>query len=258
MTPAVSRGLGEQQLAPTAHPALPESASDLWLVPSERDRAARASTQHQPLTDAAARYRAEDYPSALRLASSPGLRNAPLAAYAKYYQGLAQLKLGQIAEARRTFEDLLDGKPAGYLAVGAALAAGEAAETAGDYAAAVKIYARLAHDKHSVSDDVLDRLGRSALKAGEPLRATEAYLQLFYEFPLTAAGAAAAGPLETLKPHIRRTSYQADLGRAQMLFGARRYADARAAYASFRHALSGDERELADLRIAESDFHLRN
>src|SRR5688572_30287449 len=255
MTPAVSRDIHEQQLAPTAHPALPQNASDLWLVPSERDRAARASSQHQPLTEAAARFRADDYHNALRLASSPALHKTPLAPFARYYQGMSQLRLGQTAEARRTFDALLDDKPAGYLAVGAALAAGEAAEAAGDYPAAAKLYARLAGDKHTVSEEVLDRLGRAALAAGENVRATDSYLCLLCVSRLALAGSPAAGHPETLQPCTSRPSYREDMGRAQGIWGARRYAEAKAAYQSFSHAVSGDERGVADLRIAESEFH---
>ncbi len=42
-----------------------------------------------------------------------------------------------------------------------------------------------------------------------------------------------------------------------MLFGARRYSDARAAFQAIVGETSGDDRELAELRIAESDFFLR-
>ena len=52
-------------------------------------------------------------------------------------------------------------------------------------------------------------------------------------------------------------SYKADLGRAQILYGARRYPEARAAFASLQGQVSGDDRELVDLRIAECDFFLK-
>ena len=41
------------------------------------------------------------------------------------------------------------------------------------------------------------------------------------------------------------------------MFGARRYADARSAFQDIRGQVGGDDRELADLRIAESDFFLK-
>ncbi len=258
MAPAGARSLARHQLAQTLHPSLPENPSDLWLVPSEHDRAARASPQHRPLTDAVQRYQAGEFDAVLRLASSPTLRETPLAAYAEYYTGLAQLKLSQIPEARRTFDPLLNRKPAGYLPIAVALAAGEAAEAAGDNAAATRLYGQLATNKLAVSDDVLDRLGRAALASGDRRQAAQAYVRLHYEFPLTPAGVAASAQLEALKDLITRTGYDGDIGRAQMLFGARRYGEARAAFDAIRSSLRGDAKELADLRVAESDFHLRN
>ena len=246
------------KLTPTAHAALPDNASDLWLVPSESDRSTRGASQYEPLAEAITRYRAGDFGAAARLASNPSLAGTPLAGYAVYYTGLSYLRQKQTEEARRTFARLLDMKPAGQLAVAAALASGEAAELAQDHAAAVRIYSRLADDKQTVSDEVLARLGRASLAANDRARAAQAYLRLYYEYPLTTAGAAAAGQLEKLSDQLTRRGYEADLGRAQMLFGARRYAEARSAFASVRDQVGGDDRELADLRIAESDFYLKN
>ncbi len=246
------------QLARTSHPALPEHASELWLVPSENDGAARESAKYDALTDAVLRYQAGDYAASLQLASAPSLRTTPLAGYALYYQGLAQLRLLQSTEARKTFDALLDTKPGGALATAAALADGEAAEAASDNSAAARRYAQLAADKHAVSEDVLARLGRTALASGDRKTAADAYVRLYYEFPLTPAGAAAGPVLESLKDLLTRSGYSADIGRAQILFGAKRYAESRAAFAAIRSALRGDDQELADLRVAESDFQLKN
>ena len=258
VAPAGVRSVAPQQLAPTAHPELPESASDLWLVPSERDGAARTATQHEDLNEAVNRFQTGDFEAALRLASGAPLRTVPLAPYARYYQGLAQLRLARIPEARRTFDTLLDAKPSGNLAVAATLAAGEAAEAAGDYAAAARLYGKLADDKLTISDEVLDRLARASLAAGQRKEAAQAYVRLYYEFPLTPAGAASAAPLASLSDLITKSGHDSDLGRAQMLFGARRYAEAKSAFQTLRPSLGGDAREVADLRIAESDYSLRN
>ena len=68
---------------------------------------------------------------------------------------------------------------------------------------------------------------------------------------------AAASQLASLQDQIVKTGYQPDLGRAAMLFGARRYAEARTAFQDMQRQASGDDRELADLRVAECDFHLQ-
>lgn len=245
------------QLAPTVHRALPEDPSDLWLVPSERDRAARTTGVYQPLADGVAKYRATDYAGALVLLTRPSLAATPLAGYATYYAGLSELGLGRAADARRTFESLREKKPQGHLAVAAALAAGEAAEAAGDPASAVRLYEPLAADTHAVNEDVLTRLGRAALASGDRTKAAAAYLRLYYEFPLMDAATAAAPHISALQDVIVRTGYAADLGRAQMLFGARRYEEARSAYQDLQQQAEGDDKELADLRLAECEFNLK-
>jgi soluble lytic murein transglycosylase len=256
--PASRDGEAQAKLTPTAHAALPDDPSDLWLVPSDSDRFARSAAQYEPLAEAIERYEAGDYSAAAKLAASPSLARTALAGYGIYYTGLSHLRARRIDEARRTFDRLLQTRPSGHLAVAASLAAGEAAEAAKDPQAALAIYARLAADKQTVNDDVLARLGRAALAVDDRTRAAEAYLRLYYEYPLTSAGAAAASQLEALKDQLKRRGYEADLGRAQILFGARRYAEARSGFAAIRDQVNGDDRELADLRIAECDFQLKH
>jgi peptidoglycan lytic transglycosylase len=247
----------DPQLAPTVHPALPPNASDLWLVPSERDRAARTIATYEPLSAGVKRYKDGDYAGALALVTRPALAATALAPYAGYYTGLSQLRLGQLADARRTFDAVLDHKPAGYIAIAAALASGEAAEAAGEYAAAVRIYDRIADQKAAVTEEVLSRLARVALAAGDRTKAAEAYVRVYYEFPLTDAATLAEAQLAGLQDQIKHTGYKLDLGRAQILFGARRYGEARTAFQDLQRVAEGDDKELVDLRVAECDFQLK-
>ncbi len=247
---------GQKPLAPTEHPTLPRDESDLWLVPSVADRSARVSPTAATLAAAVRRYRDDDYAGALstlsRLPSSPALDD-----YIDYYTGLAQLRLQKYQDAKKTFTAIVDRKPQGAVSLMAALAQGETAEAAGEYRDAVNIYQRLADNKGLVTDEVLSRLGRNALAAGDRKTAAQAYVRLYYEFALTDAATAAASQLQSLQDQIVKSGYQADLGRAVMLFGARRYAEARTAFQELQRVASGDDRELVDLRVAECDFHLR-
>ena len=245
-------------LTPTAHAAMPADASDFWLVPSASDRGSRSFAQYEPLAEAVERFDAGKYAEAVQLASRSSLASTPLAGYAAYYVGLSQLRLLQTDQARATFERLLARKPPGALALAAALAAGEAAEAAADNAKALEIYERLASDKLTVSDEVLTRVGRTALALEDEKKAAEAYVRLYYEYPLTAAGETAAAQMDALKEHITRRGYDADIGRAQMFYGAARYQEAKAAFSAIRSNVTGDDRELVDLRIAECDYFLRN
>jgi soluble lytic murein transglycosylase len=245
------------QLAPTAHAPLPDRASDLWLVPSDDHPAAKSVTRYRPLAEGVKQYSEGNYEAALRLVSRASLATTALADYAAYYEGLSQLRLSRAVDARRTLSALIARKPTGHLSIAAPLAAGEAAEADGDHIAAVALYERLASDKAAVNEDVLSRLGRAALAAGDRKRGTEAFLRVYYEFPLTDAATTAASRLATLQDLITRTGYKADMGRAQQLFGARRYAEARSAFQDLQRQVSGEDREIADLRVAESDFYLK-
>ena len=245
------------QLAPTPHAALPSSDIGLWLVPTAGDRAARTTAAYEPLVTGVKRYQDGEYTAALPLLTRQSLATTGLAEYAAYYAGMSQLRAGQTDAARRTFDRILDRKPQGYIGVAAALGAGEAAEVAGDQAAAVRIYERIAEQQAAVTEDLLSRLGRAALASGDRAKAAEAYLRVYYEFPLTDAATAAAAQLAPLQDQIRRTGYKLDLGRAQLLFGARRYADARAAFQELQSVAGGDDKELVDLRVAECDFNMR-
>jgi soluble lytic murein transglycosylase len=249
--------VGTPQLVPTVHPALPTNPSDLWLVPSETDRTPRAVAAFEPLTAGVKRFQEGNYQAALTLLNNPGLAKTALADYAAYYKGLAQLRLGQVAEARRSFDAVIDRKAPGYISIAAGLASGEAAELSGDYKAAISLYERIAEQKAAVNDEVLSRLGRAALAAGDRAKAAQAFLRVYYEFPLTEAATAAGVQLASLQDQITRPNYKGDLSRAQAFFGARRYNDARTALVALQPAAEGDDRELVGLRIAECDFYLK-
>jgi len=245
------------QLVPTVHPAIPSNPSDLWLVPAETERATRSVAVFEPLTTGLKRFQDGNYQAALAFFSSPALAKTGLADYAAYYKGLTQLRLGQVAEARKTLGDVIDRKAPGYVSVAAGLAAGEAAELAGDYGAAVNTYERLAEQKGAVNEELLSRFGRAALAAGDRSKAAQAFLRVYYEFPLSDAATAAGTQLASLQDQITRPNYKGDLARAQALFGAKRFSDARAAFQSLQGSAEGDDKELVTLRLAECDFYMK-
>jgi soluble lytic murein transglycosylase len=253
---ADSRARAQSALGPTEHPALSASASDLWLVPPAAERTARATPTAQTLAAAVKLYDAAEY-SAAQAALNRLRAPAALQDYVDYYKGLVQLRLKQLPEAKRTFDALVDRKPPGAVSMNAALALGETAEASGRLADAIDVYRRLADDKRLVSEEVLSRLGAAALSAGDRKTAAQAYLRVYYEFALTDLATAAASHLDSLQDQIVKTGYKLDLGRAAMLFGAHRYAEARTAFQDIQRQATGDDRELADLRVAESDFYLK-
>jgi peptidoglycan lytic transglycosylase len=250
-----SQPVASQRLAPTVHAALPHDIDDYWLVPSPRERKAGATTA---LATAAAAYAAGDYSSALASAQHAATGQSPLTDYALYYQGLALLRLTRAEDAEKAFGALIERKPGGYLAVAAALGRGEAAESRGRPADAAGVYEKLTAVKTIAPEEVLARLGRAALAAGDKTRAAQVYLRIYYEFPLSDAAAGAATALSGLQDQIVRTGYKGDLSRALLLFGARRYQEARTAFQDLQKQVSGgDDREVVDLRIAECEYFLK-
>jgi soluble lytic murein transglycosylase len=245
------------QLGPTVHPPLPRSTSEYWLVPAESTSTVRASALYQPLADGVRALQAGENDKALALVTRPALASSALADYALYYTAIAQLRLARAADARGSFETLRKRNLAGYLTTAAALGEAEAVTALGDHAKALEIYERLTADKTVVNDQILLKQSESARALGDRSKAAAALVRIYYEYPLSDSAVAAATNLEPLRDLVVRQSYKPDLGRAIQLYGARRYADARAAFAALQKDASGDDRELVDLRVAECDYFLQ-
>ena len=258
-------------LKPTNHPRVPSDLSKLWLVPSAGDR---TRTPAIDTFDKAVKLEVDaNFTKALPLlsefirgAGAPGAgdtQQGTLANYAEYYKGLAQLRLGQNADARKTFESLALKHPDGYLTEAAVLREAEADEASGDNAAAFDLYSRLSTTKTTAPDEVLMRLGRAAKAAGKDDEATHAYSRVVYEFPFSDLADAAAAELEHLPiapiaPGSNR--YKLELGRAERLFAAKRYAQAKPGFESVRRAaqqVGGDDQEIVALRLAECDYFMK-
>jgi soluble lytic murein transglycosylase len=245
------------QLAPTVHPALPGSLTEYWLVPPDDAASARAAAVYQPLTAGVRALEAGTYDRALTLVGQPSLAKTALADYASYFKGIAQLRLSRASDARETFVALSARKLAGYLPIAAALGEAEAAEALGDVPRALAIYEKLASDKTAVNEQILSKLAAAARVGGDRKKTAEALLRIYYEYALSDAAVAAAAELDPLRDVIVRQGYKADLGRAMQLYGARRYTDARVAFAAIQGEVSGEDREVVDLRTAESDYFLQ-
>jgi len=212
-----------EQLKPTAHAALPQNIDDYWFAPRAAERAARSGI----LAQAAEAYASGNYAASLTYARQAVAAGGPLLPYAQLYLGQSLLRLSNAADAGKTFDAILDRKPEGYLSVAATVGKAEALELSGRPAAAVELYERISTHKSISPDDILTRLGRAAQAAGDRKRAAEAWLRVYYEFPLTEAAKTAASALAALQDIITKNDYKRDLGRALILFGAKRYTDAR-------------------------------
>jgi soluble lytic murein transglycosylase len=246
-------------LTPTDHPLVPGDALQLWMMPSKAH-----TTRTAALNALASAVKLEGEGSsakALPLINQATLGDHALGGYAQYYKGLVELSLGRAADARRTFQALTAKPPVGFLSEAAALREAESAEGLGDYAAALAIYERLSQIKTTAPDDVMMRVGRAAEAAGDRDKALRAYSLVYYEFPFSDLAPAAELALKTFpeRPGIAAGTfrYKLELGRAEQLFAGKRYTAARAAFEAVRSASEGDDRELVNLRLAESDYYLK-
>ena len=252
----------DSALKATVHPRLPADPSLLWLAP---DAAARAEARTAALGEFTQAVKLEvdnNFARALPILMQPSVRQATLGLYAEYYQGLAELRLGRAADARRTFQTLASREPVGYLAEAAAMREADADEALNDLAAAMAIYERLSALRTTAPDDVLMRLGRVAKASGNPEKAAAAYSRVVYEFPFSDLAPVAGDELTSLPigPIAPGTSrYKLEVGRGERLFGAKRYAQAKSVFESLRSAaIDPNDRELVQLRLGECDYYLRH
>jgi soluble lytic murein transglycosylase len=239
-----------EQLKPTIHAALPQNIDDYWFAP-------RGAVRSGTLAQAAAAYDSANYAAALTYARQAAAAGGPLEPYARLYIAQALLRQANPAEADKAFAAILDRQPEGYLSMAASIGRAEALAARGDHAGAAAIYEKLSTDKSASADDILSRLARAAQAAGDRKRAAEAWLRVYYEFPLTDAAKNAAEALVPLQDLITRNDYKRDLGRALILFGAKRYTDARSALETLQAQVAGDDKEVVGLRLAECDYFLR-
>jgi soluble lytic murein transglycosylase len=243
---------------PTNHARLPRDLSLLWMVPGPKPVAPPTS---RAFATAVNLVEKGEYTKALSMLRQPAAQQEPLAPYAKYYAGLAEQALGKHADARKTFRALQDRRPIGYLSEAAAMAEAESLEAMNEHRSAFEIYERLSHTRTTAPDQVLVSLGRAAKAAGDLQRAGEAFGRAYFEFPLGDFAGTAGLEFQNL-PNVQPIApgtqrFKLELGRAERLFGARQYTEARAAFVKVKGAAEDDDRDLVNLRIAESDYYLK-
>jgi soluble lytic murein transglycosylase len=262
-TTLFGHGLTAQEpprLAPTPHRALPAQSSQFWLVPDEAARIA-ARRETSPVARFArgvALIADGQHAAALPLVRGADVQATPLAAYAQYYTGVALAGLSRFDEAEAVLSALDKRDPEGYHEEAVPLQLADIAVTRRDWATAVKILDDLSDEKLSDPEDVFLRLARAAEGAGDRNRALLAFRRVYYDFPLSEEASEAQAGLERLQTPdlIPPDRFRLELARAERLFAARRWAQARAAFEPLLRAATGNDRELIGLRIAEADYYL--
>ena len=247
------------RLVPTAHRPLPAHPSLYWLVPDDTARAA-ASRENTPIGKFArgARLIADgQFTAGLPLVRGADVKATPLAAYAQYYEGLALVGLGRLDEAQETLASLDKRDPAGYLEEAVPMQLAEIATAKRDTKEALDQLEDLSDEKLSAPEEVFLRLGRAAEGDGNRDKALTAFRKVYYDYPLSEQAIDAQAGIERLEtPSLASPDrFRQELARAERLFAARRWAQARAAFTPLR-ATTSDDRELIALRLAEADYYL--
>jgi soluble lytic murein transglycosylase len=245
-------------LAPSARPLVPTDPAEIWLVPD-----VAAHVPPKALLDLAQGVRLfqdAKFKEALPLVSAPSLATTPLAAYASYFTGLTYLNLARVAEARAVFGKLREAQVPGFLTEAAVQREAEAAVAQEDHAGAAKLYEALANRRTAAPDAVLLALAHAYQASGDRPHAAETFARLYYEFPTSDLLTVAATELDALKDlqpaKDSPQRYRLELGRAERLFGSKRYQQARPALEALQPIAGGDQAELIALRIAECDHYL--
>jgi soluble lytic murein transglycosylase len=239
----------------TNHPPLPSHPSLYWLVPEVAATRPAAVTR---FARGAALIAEQEFAAGLPLVSGGDLASTPLAAYSRYYRGLALLGLRRSQEAEATFT-AIGNSPVGYLEEAVPLRLAEAAVAGGHAERAVDVLEELSDDEEFTSPEaVLVQLGAALEAAGERDEAFAAYQRVYYQYPLSGEGTAAQNGMERLLTPglIPPNRFQLERDRAEELFTARRWAQARAAFAPLLRIATRDDRELIALRLAECDYYL--
>lgn len=241
-------------LLPTEHVALPATWAELWLVP-EPTGASRETAS--PLADAFKRLKEGDNTGALAVAAGTEGKGG-LAAYAHLTAARALQALGRMPEAAQRYERAAAAAGESAARLGAILGQAETAESMGDASRALGHFETLSRLKLAQPDLALAGVVRTATTLGDTARAQQAALSLYYDFATSPYASQAAGLVAQARVAARpdgvADEVARELARAERLFEARRYADARSAYVALQPLVTGDDAERIRVRSAACDF----
>ena len=242
------------KLSPTAHPPVPDDLAAMWLVPQQTAKPGPALTNFVR----GVRLLEDDdrAAAALPLVSDGALSTTPLADYARYYTGLALMRLSRYAEADKVLADLASRPIDGHLPEDAAFRLAEIREVQKDYKGAVTVYEALVLKKLAQPHVAWLRLGLAADLAGQPLRSVEALQRAYYDFPTMAESDRAGEALDKQDVDVEAAFAAKELARAETLFQARRWTGAKASYDRVKSLVGGADRDRVAIRIAASEIAL--
>jgi soluble lytic murein transglycosylase len=259
---ARARETAAVRLTATRHAPLPTDLSQYWFVQDvagvPAGEARRDAAALSRFVKGARAIADEDYAAALPLLNGLDLSVSPVAGYARYYTGVALAGLSRFAEADAVFTSMLAAPREGYLRQAVPLRAAEVAVARQDAARAEAILRTLVVEDLAAPEEALLALARAEEALSRREQAIETYRRIYYDSPLSEQAIDAQAGIERLQS---TTIVSADLvaraqRRAQRLFDARRWAQARAGFEAIAKSVDDDTRNLVSLRIAECDYYL--
>jgi soluble lytic murein transglycosylase len=246
------------RLAATPHPPLPSEAGRVWFAPAAQG--SRVAPALQDFARGVKLLENADANGALPLVSQGALASTPMADYARYYTGVAQAALMRPDEAEASFAAVAARTPAGRLAEDVTLRRAEIRTLKSDHLAAAALYDQLARSGTAQPALVWLRLGQAREATQDGAAALEAYRRAYYDYPLSPeAGDAesALARMDALDTGVEgRMAHE--LKRAQVLYDARRWTEARETYARIRRKGTTEaERAFGAVREAACDVQLK-
>ena len=234
---------------------VPLDADSLWLVPSNVDA--------RPNALAIALDKLQDGDAEAALAVFRKFTgNATLVPYVRLHQGQAELALGDDAAAAASAAAVLKTEPKGYLREQALWLAADAAEARQDWKEAAKALSSLTEEPLVAADlaRAHHRLGAASQQADRRDDAIKAFLRVHDAHPTSPVAADATEALINLNPSFQSVTPErvpVALLRAQLLFDARQFREARVVYGDLRPLAGLQDRDIVSLRLAQCDAQLK-
>jgi soluble lytic murein transglycosylase len=181
--------------------------------------------------------------------------------YVRLHQGRAELAVNEVEAAAASAAAVLRTEPEGYLHESALWLSADVAEAGADWANASKALSALTALPLTASSlsQAWYRLGLASEQAGQIDSAVAAFARVHDEFPASAEGDAASAALLKLAPVwavVTPERVPATMRRAQQLYDARKFDEARKAYVA-AGLVTTDGRDLVNLRVAQIDAQLK-
>lgn len=239
-----------------AHPT--PAASPLWLAP---EGAAGTDSRTNALARALT-YIEEGKPDLALAALKPFKGSSAVMPYVRVHQGRAELAGGDAAAAMASAAAVLKAQPVGYLREQAFWLVADASESRLDWAEAVRALLILRDQPIGALDLARAnyRLGLAAQQSDQREIAIQAFTRVHDLFPASTFAADATAALLKLDPTfqpVTRERTPTALLRAQQLFDARLFRDARKAYEDLRPFAESSDADLVKLRLAQCDAQLK-